>query len=426
MERPKTKTRGGFSSVYLVVILSAFMALVLAVIEAAAGFAAGSIAENQCLIAGRSVLSEYQPQLYDRYGVLAMRSDEHRLSDLTMFYLTQAQIMSTGLVKISPVSVEADSSAFSGEDISQLEDQIVQISGYMAVKSALDETGLSKLIEDIISGKAAENYDGEGVEEELDELAKKPEKEPDDPEEAGSFIERRKQAVELRRSYRNAFRTYGRPKKGNMVERLAGYVKDDLFAVNYSMRVCSNRAAPMSDTVLRYESEYLLFGGRSDPVNEKAMKTALFAFRFAVDLAGILSDSAEMASIHAAALSFFLLPEPLVVAVLVAVRAARLASQQTDAILAGESVPIVSGLKFGKYEDYLALFLCSVPKSVLLSRLMTLMEQNVQIEDKADFSFAEYCYGYELRAEFSKRTHLPDFLGITRRKSVIEQVHGYV
>ena len=61
---------------------------------------------------------------------------------------------------------------------------------------------------------------------------------------------------------------------------------------------------------------------------------------------------------------------------------------------------------------------------MLLSRLMTLMEQNVQIKDKADFSFAEYCYGYELRAEFSKRTHLPDFLGITRRKSVIEQVHG--
>ena len=83
-------------------------------------------------------------------------------------------------------------------------------------------------------------------------------------------------------------------------------------------------------------------------------------------------------------------------------------------------------MKYGKYEHYLALFLCTVPKSVLLSRLMTLMEQNVQDVDKADFSFAEYCYGYDLKVEFSKKTHLLGFPGISRRKAVIEQTHAYI
>ena len=427
--RERRSGRRGFSSVYLVIIMSSLLALILVLIEAAAGFAAGSIAENYCLISGRSVLSEFQPRLYDRYGILALRADENRLSKLAGFYLGEAADMSAGLVNIVPDSISADSSSYRADDLRLFEDQIAEISKYIVVKNALDAAGISSLIEDIVSGKAAESYDASDTLDELDELSKAPKTPADGSPEEGPDAEKQKreQARKLRNQYKNAFRSYGRPDGNGMLERLADYVAGDMFCVEYAMRMFSNRYSMFTDTVLRYESEYLLFGGSTDAVNERAMRSALFIFRFTINLAGILSDPAEMARINSeAATVYFLLPTSLVVAVLTAVRAARLSAEHLNMLLAGEKVPILKGVDFGTYADYLRLFLYTVPKDTLLRRMMNVMEQNVAEEDGADFSFRSYCYGFELSAEFNKATHLPDFMGINGRRGRVVQKHAYL
>lgn len=418
--------RKGFSSVYLVIIMSSLMVLVLVLIEAAAGFAAGSIAESYCLLAGRSVLSEFQPELYDRYGILALRSDGGRLSKLARFYMDEAAGMSAGLVNISADTVTADPSGYRADDLAQLEAQIAEISKYMTARTVLEGTGMIDLIEGVLSGKAAEGYDASDTIDELDDLSKAPKEVPPEGESEQSK-EKRAQARKLRSKYKNSFRTYGRPNGDGMIERLGGYVRDDMFCVQYAMRVCSNRADMLGNTALAYESEYLLFGGRSDDVNERAMKAALFIFRFTVNIAGILRDPAEMSRINSEAASvFFLLPTPLVVAVLTAVRAAQLSHDQLALLLAGEKVPIIKGTNFGSYEDYLRLFLHTVPKDTLLLRLMNVMEQNITEEDGADFSFDTYCCGFVLTAEFTKETHLPDILGINGRRGRVVQRHAYL
>ena len=66
------KKNSGFSSIYVLLCLSSLVLFLLCVCELCSGYAAGSICENVCLVAGKSVLSEYQPDLQRRYGVFAV------------------------------------------------------------------------------------------------------------------------------------------------------------------------------------------------------------------------------------------------------------------------------------------------------------------------------------------------------------------
>ena len=81
------RSRGGFTTVYLLMILAALTAAAVMIIDAATARAARSISETVCASAGRSVLSEYQKELYSRYGVFALRGDDALLTRLASFYI---------------------------------------------------------------------------------------------------------------------------------------------------------------------------------------------------------------------------------------------------------------------------------------------------------------------------------------------------
>ena len=83
------KKNSGFSSIYVLLCLSSLVLFLLCVCELCSGYAAGSICENVCLVAGKSVLSEYQPDLQRRYGVFAVTAFPQKLEPLNAFYIRQ-------------------------------------------------------------------------------------------------------------------------------------------------------------------------------------------------------------------------------------------------------------------------------------------------------------------------------------------------
>ena len=79
-------SKKGSTSVFLVIILASVL-LIASVLIRAAGLAAGrSCGDAVFLLAGRSVLSEFDRKLFDDYGILAMRADDETVKRKLRYY----------------------------------------------------------------------------------------------------------------------------------------------------------------------------------------------------------------------------------------------------------------------------------------------------------------------------------------------------
>ena len=438
------KKNSGFSSIYVLLCLSSLVLFLLCVCELCSGYAAGSICENVCLVAGKSVLSEYQPDLQRRYGVFAVTAFPQKLEPLNAFYIRQ-NLNGTSLLirpKLRECTVSCEETQ--GLDVESLADQIDTLGLMMLGKDALDETGALRLLKELLD--PLENREDKEAAKQVKDLP------PPSPEGQSG-----KSPAELMREYDDAMhpdlgehegRSLVSAHKEQLPTRLldvrpsssllkyaaSALLQDGLSAgallqSRYVVSVCSDLLHQRDDTVLGLETEYVLFGRDSDRENETEMKDALFKIRMAVDLARNLRNETKLSTYAAAAAAFPAVPQPLAVLILAAIDAAVQAEGEVQTLCSGGFVAIAPGSgeqqgRFGTYRDYAMLLLLLLPQQTRLARLMDMMQADVAYMDGASFAFRDYCYGFVLHAEFEKKSFLPVLSGPLRHGTV-EQAHVY-
>lgn len=401
------QVKKGFASVYIAVMLSALILLILAVLEISSGYAASGITENVSYIAGRSVLSEYNPQLFERYGIYAIKKDDAWISGLASHFAEESLLGKNVVSKCRLESLSAVSLDYDGENLEVLKKQIVDLGIMTAAKTALLDT---EVIKSIASG----DYDvsSSDFERELSDI-KNQELTEDNKK---SAAQQKKEAKELLDDYHNAI------KIGNAPPLLfAGGLKDlsseALFCDEYILSVCSNALKSVNGASICSEAEYMLFAS-DDGVNIARVKSSLFWFRMGIDLAEIFTDPQKLAEVNTIAAAFPAIPLPVAAMAAASIMAAQKASMEVNTLFAGGSVPLISGNELiSDYEDYLRLLLLLVPLDTKLLRLMHVIEADVP-----GFYFSEHVYGFDLTADYVKRSYMP---GFAARHRVVTQTHAY-
>ena len=376
--------RRGFTTVYLLMILASLSMAVIMIINTASAYAARSIAETVSAAAGRSVLSEYQKDLFRRYGIFALRGDDALLSRLSRFYIDASLVGGKAVAKPSPVSAEASAECYPALDTAAFGRQVRKLVPGTAVLKGnvleyiLDHSdgGVSELFGGLSEGES------EGSSGDASETAEKEFGTDADRNRGKSLSE--KEIRELPSSLLG----YGR----RISLLFSGGISDLSFSAlledEYILAMCSN-AVDTKDGYLELETEYILYGNRSDKANLKAVKLSLFSLRFAVNEAKYLSETGEFLISTAAAVSKSV--------------------EEVRSILAGNKVDKLD------YGMYLRVLMALVPRDEKLARLMDIMQINITKIDGASFSFRNYAYGFELNASFAHR----------RRTGNVEQVFVY-
>ncbi len=178
MDRKRTSFRRrlkGYTSVFLMIILLSVMLTCLVMVEASAELAARSIGENVCAIAGRSVLSEFQKDLYTRYGIFAIRNSQFYLQSRAAFYIDSSLAAEKGLIRLNADCIHVDTSAykFDNEDLlKQIKNLSVGLNMYILdnfsnTLSSRDDTYSVSETEYIIFGRNSDQSNQRAMKEAL-------------------------------------------------------------------------------------------------------------------------------------------------------------------------------------------------------------------------------------------------------------------
>ena len=283
--------------------MSVYTLAALTVIDAASACASESIGENVCAIAGRSVLSEYQQELFKRYGIFLVRNSERFFEEKAFFYINGSLIGKRGIVRFKGAVVDLDMSAYPGTDTAELKRQINKVA-----------LGVN--------------------------------------------------------------------------EYILGYF--------------SSYTKGLTNTYLRNEVEKIVCGKDTDAENLEAMKEKLISLRFAINIATLNKEDIDVSAIGT--MIETVIPGHLDDAAVEVSQALEQARRDADVILGGGNVPIISSSgRFGRYEDYLRVFLALTPEDLKFYRMMRIMETNIRSVDMILFSFSDYAYGFEMKILLTRR-----------------------
>ena len=372
----------GFTTVYLLMILGSLVTAVVMIINAACGFAARSIVNNVCALAGRSVLSEFQKDLYSRYGIFAVRGDDALLSRLSEFYISGSLVSAKALVSPVPVKISASSEAHPALDVAEFGKQVRRLAPGTALTKG-------KILEYLLKKGGFSGMPGSGQQEGGSAEASESYGSDDaykDAEKSFGKDGDSKKGRSIKSSVHKSLpsKLLGYPKRISLV--LSGGIKDISYSAiaedEYMLAVCSNVLKKKEGSYLDCELEYILYGNTSDQANRKALKMSLFALRFAVNEAKNLSETGEFIA--------------------------------STAVSAAQSLADVKTLLAGGRIDdlgldmYLRLLLALLPRNEKLARLMDIMELNIRYLDGANFSFRNYAFGFDLEAQFALKKRSGD------------------
>jgi len=367
-----------------------------------AGHRSASIGYSDSLLnlAGRSVLSEYSRGLKDEYGIFAFRGREKTIQDKISWYAgyTLDEKNKPKLEKLS-----ADTSRGCLMNIDVFEREILDYVKYATAR-------------DIIIGKADPSGGGEGR-----------------PVAAGEDGAKE-------RTLRNTDTIKALPstslgKNGSLVDRVRDGLSDTgkvfeegskNFLVNrYIMSMFRNAQdqSMKKNTFFKYEAEYILEGAHADADNRKHFRRDVILVRNAANLIFILTDPEKMAAVAAAAQAAA--PGPLgIVAQLAVAEAWALAESENDMRLLehGKKVPVykteaawatdlkavIDGKAQGyidthsntglTYQGYLQVFLFFEDRATKLTRMMDLIQINMQGTHDGTFLIREHNSGFDFKA----------------------------
>ncbi|MDR0876288.1 MAG: DUF5702 domain-containing protein [Clostridiales Family XIII bacterium] len=405
--------RSGAVAVFLVIVLSAFVAVAALLFMGAKSAAGRSIADGALQSAGRSVLSEYDNRLLKDYGILAFKGDEASIEKDIKFYADAAlsprdpfyALIRKGGSSIRTVDTrvedaEASLKEYSLLDLDNFEDQIrtASLTGRALIGGPGGSGGAGG-----DSGTPDEDKDNGRVlrkDSVIDSLPSEGYSGPVFPSFSG--------IPDLVRG--------GDPFKSGTTA----------FLVNeYALNLFGNRlnAAPRDEHFFRNEVEYLIAGYRSDDSNYSSIKMRLRVLFAGLNEVSLHNDAAKMAiclEIGGPLAVAAGLPPEVGQEIVAGVWVSGETENDINLLEAGKKVSLFktqgqwatqnivdiwngwtdgslvepadgSGLN---YKDYLRVLLFMLDRETKLLRMMDLMQINLKGTYAGDFLMREYYIGY--------------------------------
>lgn len=394
----RMNNKKGSSAVFLTVILAALMSITLALIYGVKAEAIRSSTDAVINLAGDSVLSEFDRQLQEDYGLFLIKGTDKELSQKLYRYISYS-FADMEDVRIDSVKVSA--SRYSISDIELIKSQILE---HMKVLEAgnliTDHTDVSGEVE------AEERSLKHGP-----TIASLPSSTLPDKSLTATAESLADKASEIDKVFKAGTDTY----------LINGYVFEHF---NSRVHVAD------SGHFFRNEVEYILGGELSDKKNEKRVEIALKAMRFPINMAYLYSDTEKQAALMAAA--ELLTPgaaAPATQAALASTWAYAESDNDVELLWQGHKVPMVKDSStwaieldsaiegvFGgtvmpaqekgyDYESYLQILMFFQDENIKISRILDLIQINMRAEHDSEFLINEYSAGLSVEVKANGKTY---------------------
>lgn len=399
MNLKTSNDRRGSSTIFLVMVLSSMLLVTMALIQATLRISGESTGQSVALLAGRSLLTEFDKNLKEDYGLFAFRGEPGQLAESMAFY-AEPFYQENPYYRLGEIGIDVTKHRLTNP--SNFQDAIVEYTMFATTKGILNQmvdsdTERSNAGNDPPVYSAGRTLRNQKVIESLPSASLS-----EDPGILGS-------AKEGLNNWRETFKN----------------TTEAFFVNQYIMLEFKNamRDIPGRDTFFNYEAEYILKGTLDDWKNKTQFRRDLLLLRNVVNLTVIYTTPQMRQKVVTAA--ELLTPGPAAIATQIIIAEAwALAESENDVRLLehGKMVPLqkntttwavdIQSVLEGKeqgyidtkatngldYQGYLQIFLFFQNKDVKLTRIMDLIQINIQGNYDKTFLMCEHQTGlsYEM------------------------------
>jgi len=383
----------GMTTVFVLIIMASMVALVFAFIHGASLMAEKSMARGFIHLGSRSVLSEYNSVLKDRYNIFATDLDYREMEGRLRYYL-ESNLSDHGLIPMEVDNIQIDLSEYSLVCVDQLEKQIIDAALFPPVyKNHGCELSYNREWSQTALGNSLPSQG------------------------AGTFFFNIDLLNITSLNFKEIIKSGG--SKALVNEYIIKYF-------NYNEREEWATSGYFSN-----EIEYILYGKSEDQSNLKRYQIDYIAFRTLLNLVHIKSDPKKMEILLLAAAAITPGPEaPITQLVLASAWAAAEGYNDWKLIINDHGVPLVKGLddwalsfkqidkiasssnyiepkgkSSFKYVDYLRLFLIVQKREIQLLRVMDIMQINMAGLQSPCFLIKEHYVGFDLLTRINGKTY---------------------
>ncbi len=229
--------------------------------------------------------------------------------------------------------------------------------------------------------------------------------------------------------------------KGNLERDYDEEISDYFFLREYMMHKCGNYLRNKPDSVLTYQTEYLVTGKGSDSDNLAGVARRIMVLREAANMITLTSDSGKMETIDgicAAIAAALTVPEAadILKAIVIAFWVNYESLTDMNVIFAGGKIPLIktsdqwitdlnSALYGGNnadssddglsYEDYLRIFVYMTGEEKLLMRLSDIIEMDIRSTPGNEYFRLDNCFDAWEAQIYVTSKHGYDFTAVRRR-----------
>ena len=379
----------GVTAVFLTIIAGAVLSCVIVFIQLAASAASVSYCGNLFNLAGRSVLSEFDLELKSRYGIIAFSRDGSSIAEEIKRYVKYT-VTDDRYIRLGEVSV--DLKDYCLMDCEIFEEQVT------------DSVNFKNLIVEEETGGPVET--GERTLRNSKTINALPSKGMTDTPSVHALVSNIKNLTGISQLWKNGSREY--------------------LTTVYIFSVFKSGMSPADEenSFFRNEIEYIIEGKKSDAANRSAVRADLLKLRTLLNSIYIYSSPKMMKEALLLAETITPGPEAVITqAALIAAWAAMEAELDIKTLDEGGKVPVfkdpsswktdINGkVAAGKgefeergydYEGYLKILLTSLKKEVRLTRMMDLIQINLQGTYSEDFYIKDCYRGFKFEAQVNGR-----------------------
>ena len=379
----------GVTAVFLTIIAGAVLSCVIVFIQLAASAASVSYCGNLFNLAGRSVLSEFDLELKSRYGIIAFSRDNSSIVNELKKYVKYT-VTDDRYIRLGEVSV--DMKDYCLMDCEIFEEQITESVNCKNLIGTEKNSGPVQTGDRTLRNSRTINA--------------LPSKGMTDTPSVYALVSNIKNLTGISQLWKNGSREY--------------------MTTVYIFSVFKSGMSPADEenSFFRNEIEYIIEGKKSDVANRSAVRADLLKLRTLLNSIYIYSSPKMMKEALLLAETITPGPEAVITqAALIAAWAAMEAELDIKTLDEGGKVPVfkdpsswktdINGkVAAGKgefeergydYEGYLKILLTSLKKEVRLTRMMDLIQINLQGTYSEDFYIKDCYRGFKFEAQVNGR-----------------------
>lgn len=375
----------GVTAVFLTIITGAMLSCIIIFIQLAASVASVSYCNNLFNLAGRSVLSEFDLELKQRYGIIAFYGDAGSIKKNINSYVCYT-INDDRYIRIGDINVNLKEYCLMDSEI--FEEEIINSVNYKNL------IGIKKTSSKIATGKRTLRNSKI--------INSLPSKGMDDKPSVYELVSKLKSI--------------------SGVSELWEYGSKEYIITIYMFSVFKSgmSEADSENSFFRNEIEYIIEGKKSDIANRNAVKNDILKLRTLLNSLYIYSNPKMMKETFALAETITPGPEAVITqTAIIAAWAATEAEIDIKELEEGFKVPVFKDISSWKtdingkiilknttaddkgydYEDYLKILSASLKKEIKLARMMDLIQINLQGTYRGDFYIRNYYCGFKFDTE---------------------------